>query len=57
MSGHPVEFIVFGLMEACIMICNHVSRREFIKSNSNEEISVDAQNGGMHMMLYSPKID
>ncbi len=56
-SGRPVEFIAFGGMEACNMIRDHVSRREYRKSHGNEEILALAQIDGMHGTLCLPKVD
>jgi hypothetical protein len=59
-SGRPVEFIVFGGMEACTMIRDHVSRREYRQSHGNEEgIFVNGQrdNNNLHGSLCLPKVD
>ncbi|KAL7464545.1 hypothetical protein ACHAXS_004881 [Conticribra weissflogii] len=39
-SGRPVEFIVFGGIEACEMIRNHVTRREYRKMIHDREESL-----------------
>jgi hypothetical protein len=57
LSGRPVEFIAFGGMEACNMIRDHVSRREYRKSHGNKKISVDAYNDEIHGKRCLPKVD
>ncbi|KAL7440776.1 hypothetical protein ACHAXH_006705 [Discostella pseudostelligera] len=57
LSGRPVEFIAFGGMEACNMIRDHVSRREYRKSHGNKEISVDDYNDEIHGKRFLPKVD
>ncbi|KAL7528710.1 hypothetical protein ACHAXR_002588, partial [Thalassiosira sp. AJA248-18] len=37
LSGRPVEFIVFGGMEACDMIREHISRREYRKMSHGHD--------------------
>ena len=61
-SGRPVEFIVFGGNEACEMICQHVSRREYRKmphEHNEEDDDVDAKDSTKDSpaLLCLPKVD
>lgn len=60
-SGRPVEFIVFGGMEACEMIREHVSRRDFRKMSHDKEgdsaPSTNDDSAGAESILCLPKVD
>ncbi|KAL9186179.1 hypothetical protein ACHAXT_005417 [Thalassiosira profunda] len=60
-SGRPVQFIVFGGMEACEMIREHVSRREYRKHHeSDATVAADADieaKEGVGQLLCLPKLD
>ena len=43
-SGRPVEFIVFGGLDACCMIREHMSRREYRKTHEDDVIEDKANN-------------
>ncbi|KAL3811759.1 hypothetical protein ACHAXA_008033 [Cyclostephanos tholiformis] len=58
LSGRAVEFIVFGGMEACEMIRERVSRREYYKMNHNIDAVVDKEDcSDKQKILCLPKID
>ena len=57
MSGRPVEFIVFGGKEACEMIRDHVSRREYGKSHDNEVNNNESADEEEKSLLCLHKVD
>ncbi|KAL7545375.1 hypothetical protein ACHAWF_008722 [Thalassiosira exigua] len=66
LSGRPVEFIVYGGMEACEMIREHVSRREYRQSHGEESGSAsnfsskiidEDESPEMQKFLCLPKVD
>ena len=57
-SGRPVEFIVFGGMEACEMIRERMSRREYHKMSHVNEAVADKENSSDNQrILCLPKVD
>jgi len=58
LSGRTVEFIVFGGMEACEMIRERMSRREYRKmSHVNEAVADKENSSDKQGMLCLPKVD
>ena len=63
LSGRPVEFIVFGGMEVCGMIRQHLSRTEYNKINHDGNEDAAAANGDSDdqseekSLLCLPKVD
>ena len=54
LSGRPVDFIVFGGHEACDMIREHVSRREYRQMGQEKEANSASSDEGL---LCLPKVD
>ncbi|KAL3767472.1 hypothetical protein ACHAW5_006201 [Stephanodiscus triporus] len=58
LSGRTVEFIVFGGMEACEMIRERMSRREYRKMSQENETVANKENfTEMQRILSLPKVD
>ena len=58
LSGRTVEFIVFGGIEACELIRERMSRREYRKmSHVNEAVADKENSSDKQMRLFLPKVD
>jgi len=58
LSGRTVEFIVFGGMEACEMIRERMSRREYRKMSHVNEAVADKENSSDKQKIdFLPKVD